>query len=262
MESMEIDEGHGAGTGAQGIGSAVVWHDAENGGYAADLSHWERLAREGGGPVLDLGAGTGRVSLHLARLGIETIALDNEPELLEALSERAQAAGLDVRTVTADARELGSLGLDAPTVIAPMQLAHLLDGPEGRARLLRGALEVLPPGGRIHLALLSEAAETEVGDELTPPPLPDVREQDGWVHSSLPVAVGWGNGVIQIHRQRQLVSPAGELHEEHHMIQLDQLSPAELEAEASALGFEVLERSEVALTSDHVGSVVVSLEAP
>ncbi len=39
-------------------------------------------------------------------------------------------------------------------MIAPMQLVHLLDGAAGRARLLRGALEILPAGGRIHLALL------------------------------------------------------------------------------------------------------------
>lgn len=257
--SLETD---GEWTAEPGIGNPVVWHDAENGGYAADLALWERLALEGGGPVVDVGAGTGRVSLHLARRGIETIALDTEPELLAALGERAEAAGLSVRTVAADARDLGSLGIEATTVIAPMQLAHLLGGAEGRARMLRGALAVLPAGGRLHLALLSESAEEEVGDELTPAPLPDVREQDGWVHSSLPVAVGWGDGLIQIHRRRQLVSPAGELLEEHHMIQLDQLSPAELEAEAAELGFAVLERAEVPLTSDHVGSVIVSLEAP
>jgi SAM-dependent methyltransferase len=257
--SVETD---GKWTTKPGIGSPVVWHDAENGGYAADLALWERLALEGGGTVLDIGAGTGRVSLHLARRGIETIALDTEPELLAALGERAQAAGLSVRTVAADARDLGSLGIEAMTVIAPMQLAHLLGGAEGRARMLAGALAVLPPGGRLHLALLSESAKQEVGDELTPDPLPDVREQDGWVHSSLPIAVGWGDGFIQIHRRRQLVSPAGELLEEHNMIQLDQLSPAELEAEAARLGFAVLERSEVPLTSDHVGSVLVSVEAP
>ncbi len=245
-----------------GIGDDVIWHDAENGSYGADLKLWERLAGEGGGTVVDLGAGTGRVSLHLARRGIDVVAVDNDALLLEALAGRAGAAGLTVRTVAADARDLGALGLEAATVIAPMQLVHLLDGADGRARLLGGALQTLPAGGRIHLALLGTDAEAEVGDDLTPAPLPDVREQDGWVHSSLPVAVGWGDDVIQIHRRRELVSPAGELLSEHHMIELDRLTPDELEAEASGLGLRVLERTEIPLTSEHVGSVVVSLEVP
>ena len=47
---------------------AVAWHDAECGGYArrpaALGATWPTTARA---PVLDLGAGTGRVSLQLAR---------------------------------------------------------------------------------------------------------------------------------------------------------------------------------------------------
>ena len=37
----------------------MVWHDVECGGYDADLTLWRELAREAGGPVLDVGAGTG-----------------------------------------------------------------------------------------------------------------------------------------------------------------------------------------------------------
>ena len=45
--------------------SAAAWHDVECGGYSADLALWEEMATEAGGPVLDLGCGTGRVGLHL-----------------------------------------------------------------------------------------------------------------------------------------------------------------------------------------------------
>ena len=44
---------------------AVIWHDIENGSYSADLPLWLELAAEAGGPVLDLGAGTGRVARAL-----------------------------------------------------------------------------------------------------------------------------------------------------------------------------------------------------
>ena len=45
------------------IDRRIIWHDVENGSYAVDLKLWRRLAREAAGPVLDLGAGTGRVAL-------------------------------------------------------------------------------------------------------------------------------------------------------------------------------------------------------
>src|SRR4051812_12173133 len=96
---------------------AVIWHDVECGAYAEDLPLWRELAAAAPGPVLDVGAGTGRVALDLAARGIEMVALDADTELLAAL--RARAA--DVETVTADARafDLGPRRFGA--VIVPMQ---------------------------------------------------------------------------------------------------------------------------------------------
>lgn len=244
------------------LGDPVVWHDAENGSYSADLPLWERLTRDGEGPVADLGAGTGRVALHLARRGLDVIAVDSAPELLAALGQRAERAGVRVRTVTHDARDLASSGIAAATLLAPMQFAHLMGGTEGRRRLLSGARALLPPKGRFHLALLGDSAEEDVGDESTPAPLPDVREADGWVYSSRPLAVDFAADGIHILRLRELVSPAGDLESEEHIVTLDYVTADELEAEARECGWNVLERTVVPLTEAHVGSLVVSLEAP
>ena len=46
------------------------------------------------------------------------------------------------------------------------------------------------------------------------------------------------------------------------MIRLERLEPDLLEAEAESLGWEVLERTPVGETEDHVASVIVSLRAP
>ena len=54
----------------------VVWHDVECGQYSADLALWDELAAREPGPILDVGAGTGRVSLVLAALGHDVTALD------------------------------------------------------------------------------------------------------------------------------------------------------------------------------------------
>ena len=47
----------------------AIWHDVECGAYEADLELWRELAREAPEGVLDVGAGTGRVALRLARAG-------------------------------------------------------------------------------------------------------------------------------------------------------------------------------------------------
>ena len=70
--------------------SAVMWHDVECGTYTADLPLWRRLARDSGGPTLDVGAGTGRVALDLARAGERVTALDLDAELLAELARRAR----------------------------------------------------------------------------------------------------------------------------------------------------------------------------
>ena len=69
----------------------AVWHDLECGEYSDDLALWRALAARTGAPVLDVGAGTGRVTLELASEGVEVVALDLNPRLLAALDCRAAA---------------------------------------------------------------------------------------------------------------------------------------------------------------------------
>ena len=65
--------------------SAVVWHDVECGAYRADLPVWLELAAEHGAPILEVGAGTGRVALELARADYQVTALDHDSDLLGEL---------------------------------------------------------------------------------------------------------------------------------------------------------------------------------
>jgi ubiquinone/menaquinone biosynthesis C-methylase UbiE len=59
---------------------------------------WYRLrAMESGGPVLELGAGTGRVTLAIAGAGVAIHALDASEEMLAALERKRQSSALEVR---------------------------------------------------------------------------------------------------------------------------------------------------------------------
>src|ERR1044072_4002821 len=112
----------------------AIWHDLECGGYREDLPLWRALAGEARGPALDVGAGTGRVTLDLAARGVPVVALDADAALLDALRHRAK--GLHVESGVADDRRF-PLGRRFALVIVPMQTLQLLGGARGRAAFLR-----------------------------------------------------------------------------------------------------------------------------
>ena len=126
---------------------AVMWHDVECGRYEADLPLWRELAREAGGAVLDVGAGTGRVALRLAADGHAVTALDRDPLLLSVLQDRAERLGVHVDTLLADATGFAAPAGAFALVAVPMQTIQLLDGPEARAGFFASARRALAPGG-------------------------------------------------------------------------------------------------------------------
>ena len=237
---------------------AVIWHDLECGAYRQDLDLWITLAASCGGPVLDIGAGTGRVALELARRGHAVIALDRDPVLLAALAQRAARAGLLVQTQLADARDF-TLASPVPLCLVPMQTVQLLAGPDERAAFLACARRAVAPGGRLALAIADALEAFEVADG-DPPPLPDVGEIDGTVYSSRPLAVRPEGGGFVLERRREIVSPAGELTSEADHVRLAALDAPTLEREGVAAGFTVAPRATIATTADHVGSTVVVLD--
>ncbi len=68
------------------------YYDLENADFTEDLPFWLELAEEYGDPVLELGCGTGRVLLHLARRGHAVTGIDNSPEMLARLEAKLGAA--------------------------------------------------------------------------------------------------------------------------------------------------------------------------
>jgi SAM-dependent methyltransferase len=252
---------------AAGEASAeVVWHELECGSYRADLALWRELAERHPGPVLDVGAGAGRVTIELARAGHEVTALDLNPVLLEALRERA--GGLPVETVQADARALDLRRRDFAACLVPMQTLQLMGGERGRDAFLRAARAHLRPGGLLACAILStlEPFDCAAGDGGPPA---DRVVIDGLLYVSRATRVREEQGRVVIERERSIVvdreahvvASGVERFRERDVIELDVLEQGTLEREAIAAGLRPEAACEVAPTDDHAGSVVVMLRA-
>jgi SAM-dependent methyltransferase len=234
---------------------AVRWHDIECGSYRADLPLWLRLARGCEGPLLDIGAGTGRVTLELARAGHQVTALDRDAQLLEALRQRAR--DLPIELACADAREF-ELGRRFGLILVPMQTVQLLGGSSGRAAFLARAHAHLSPGGLLACAVVGELVAFEPADQ---GPLPDLCEVDGTLYASCPVAIRREGDRMALERLREMVTPAGRRSVARDLVHLDIVTPVQLIAEAVEFGFHPRRTRRVPATSEHVASQVVMLGA-
>jgi len=109
-------------------------------GYPADAVLW--LAGETPCDVVDLGAGTGKLTRSLAALGHHVVAVEPLPEMLDRL--RAAVPGVTAVVGTAESMPLPD---DSTDVVACAQAFHWFDHGPALAEIAR----VLRPGGRVAL---------------------------------------------------------------------------------------------------------------
>ncbi len=249
-----------------------MWHDLECGSYAADLPLWRELAgAPGAHAVLDIGAGTGRVALDLARRGHHVTAVDHDAELLRALRERgASVGGGTVEAVCTDARALALERDDFAVCVVPMQTIQMFEGPTGRAAFLRGARAHLAPGGVLACAIVTEvdAFDCATGDL---GPSAEMVRVEGATYISRATRVHVGRRVVRIERERRIAAPprpAGRPPQapaslaptpalEHDVVELDRVSVPQLTREGREAGLSVLGTRAIPATSEHTGSVAV-----
>ncbi|VAW78079.1 hypothetical protein MNBD_GAMMA15-1113 [hydrothermal vent metagenome] len=92
-----------------------------------DVPFYCALLKDRPGPVLELGCGTGRVLLELARTGVEAVGIDLSAAMIERARERAIAENLNITLALADLRNF-DLGQTFELVLMPFNvLNHLLD---------------------------------------------------------------------------------------------------------------------------------------
>ena len=140
------------------------------------------LAEAGGirGRVLEVGCGTGELSLFLSRQGHEVLGVDVAPSAVARAREKARWRRVDATFVVWDALRLSELGVRADTVVDSAML-HCL-GPDEQRRALREIRDVLRPGGRYYLLCDARPdGSRSYGASLSRAELRDLfRAETGW----------------------------------------------------------------------------------
>lgn len=124
-----------------------------------DVRFWRRLAERSGGRVLELGCGTGRVSVPVARTGVMLVGIDRSADMLRIARRRMQRARLDrpAHLVRGDIRALpfGS-GDSFDLVVAPYGIVQSLVREADLTAALRSIARVTAPGGVFGIDLVPD----------------------------------------------------------------------------------------------------------
>ena len=139
------------------------WENARTLGRR-DVPFWRRIALEAGGPVLELGCGTGRIFAPLARAGVNLVGIDRSAAMLDRARRRLakltnsppHQLTNSVDLVRGDIRVLPFAPRAFSTVIAPYGVLQSLLADRDLAATLDSVARVIEPGGTFGLDLVPD----------------------------------------------------------------------------------------------------------
>ena len=228
-------EGYGPGTYGDRLADVYDGWYQDVTDVEATVDRVAALAGDPPGPVLELGAGSGRLAVPLAARGLEVWALDASAAMVERL--RAKPGGAAVHTVVGDMAAL-DLGPGAPAAFAVVLCAYNtlfnLTDTESQRRCLARVAGVLAPGGRV----LVEA--------FVPPP---AGEPDAVTSAVEPRHIGLDEVVLTVSRidpdARTVTGQHVQIREEGIRLRpfvLHYAGPEEIDALAAEAGLVLVDR--------------------
>jgi SAM-dependent methyltransferase len=122
-------------------------YDPWSASVVEDVAFYLEEARRSGGPVVELGVGTGRIAVPLGADGIRVIGVDSSRAMLEVCARRAALAGVTLDLRVGDLRE-PPVTEGVPLVICPFRSLLHMHTDEDRLGVLGAAYDLLLPGGR------------------------------------------------------------------------------------------------------------------
>lgn len=139
-----------------------IGYDYENDSFEPDGPFYSTLAQRIGGSVLEIGCGTGRITIPMAVQGINITGLDIVPEMLQRA--KAKASNLAINWVEADARTF-NLGRQFNVIFeSGATFQHMLERAD-QEEMLSSAREHLVPDGRFIISSIFPKPELLVDEE-------------------------------------------------------------------------------------------------
>jgi len=160
----------------------ALLYDPWSAGVIEDISFYVDEALASGGPVVELGVGTGRIAIPTAAAGVDVIGVDSSAGMLAVCEQRAHEAGLEARL---DLR-LGDLRRPpvterVPLVTCPFRAYLHLSTDAERLAALGAARELLVPGGRLVFDVFAPSQDDiEETHGLWLEREPDIYERADW----------------------------------------------------------------------------------
>jgi SAM-dependent methyltransferase len=144
------------------------WENAQTLGRR-DVPFWRRVAAAARGRVLELGCGTARVSLPLARAGVELVGIDRSAPMLDRARRRltrsrnhrpARSRNHDfIKSLCFVRGDIRALPFEAgafQTVIAPYGILQSLIRPRDLTATLTSVARIIAPGGTFGIDLVPD----------------------------------------------------------------------------------------------------------
>lgn len=142
-------------------------------GILGDVPHYKAIAAATGGPVLEIGCGTGRLAIPLARQGHAVWAVDVSEAMLDqmrAKCAREEPAVRDrLRPVCQDAAALDLPERGFALAVIPFNVFMLIGSFDAQRRTLAAVARHLVPGGVLALDVMNPLV-LSIGEEKTPHP--------------------------------------------------------------------------------------------
>jgi ubiquinone/menaquinone biosynthesis C-methylase UbiE len=146
--------------GWQGWDTYAAFYDWENAQTVRrrDVAFWQRLSVATEGRILELGCGTGRISLPIARNGASLIGIDRSEPMLERARRRIARARIAdrVRLTRGDIRFLPFRRSHFRLVMAPYGVLQSLTRERDLTAALGSISRVLSKGGRLAIDLVPD----------------------------------------------------------------------------------------------------------
>lgn len=223
-------------------------YDQITGSDLTELPEIQAAARKTAGPILELAAGSGRITRALLPLGRSVTAVDSSPEMLQMLSAKVRTAEFNPRQVAVELlhADMSRLEFDGGfgCVVLGASSVTLL-GREERRRLFRGVRKAMDPGGRFLLTVLNADSNQDAAQYDGEPTVSALGEDAFLITAESRDAVNGARRVTMIHVR---FNEGGTYRSSAYASDVAFVSNALIEEEIVGEGLRIVERRPVRIS--------------